>query len=60
MVIDRQSKTIYHEPYELIIVRNYIEHCLTPMERKQWKLRLVHGMPVEATKVASERGKGKR
>lgn len=60
MVIDRQSKTIYYEPYELLIVQNYTEHCLTPMERKQWKLRLVSRMPAEATKVLVERGKGKR
>ena len=58
MVIDRLSKTIYYEPYELLLVTNYVEHCLTKTERKQWKTRLVHRMAGKATKTAQNRRKG--
>lgn len=52
MIIDRLSKTIYYEPYELLIVSNYVEHCITNSERKNWRLVTLKKKPVELVKTS--------
>lgn len=46
MTVNHIKKTIVGESCEMAIIANYIEHCIAPSDRKNWKVTIQHkGVP---------------
>ena len=47
MTTNHTTKTITATTSELVLVSNYLEHCVPKSDRKNWKLNIVDKNPVE-------------
>lgn len=47
MTTNAITKTITATTSELPMVQNYIEHCIPPGERKEWKVNITEARTIE-------------